>query len=347
MHDNQYIKMKLVKFLSAPMHDNQYIKMNLVKFSSPVLFGTLDPRIVAIIARSIGTIGSNDIQIVGHDDTEQWSILINNPQLTESYIPFFFNRRSEYAKNHSYFEALCHVSPEPDKFKLITSSTARYAKRFEKSYDSRLCPATLAISAFVEQVRIKNSTFLHELLERLRDDGIPHCEEFVDGVFRNVAIQIHFNEKTVSTHTTLHTDHINSCIHMAVTIGGTRNILFVDQSNNEYKKTLVGNDVYLTSPSSILHGIEVPRLDEKNASIALQLRTLLPTNIASVLYRDHLAKICQIVCDMLRKYDGKFLFPTFEQYNAEYLKQLETVQRINKIPKDIPEKIQYTNIMLE
>jgi len=53
-----------------------------------------------------------------------------------------------------------------------------------------LCPATLAISSFVEIIRSKNIVFLNELRESLKH--IPHTEELVDGIFRNIAIQNSF-----------------------------------------------------------------------------------------------------------------------------------------------------------
>jgi len=123
---------------------------------------------------------------------------------------------------------------------------------------------------------------------------------------------------------------------MAVTLNGTRNILFA-AGEKRHKITLKSNDVYLTSPTCIMHGIEIPKLDEENASIALQLRALLPSNIASELYKNHTAQICTIICKLFEKYNDKLNLPSYEEYVSEYDELLKLS------PKLESEKIKYTN----
>lgn len=315
--------------------------MNLIEFSAPIMFGEIDTKISDDIKKSIGTL--NDTVIIGFDDTSEWTIDIDNPMLIESYKPPFYNRRGEYAHKHSYFEALCHASTWYDRHRLIDSSNARYAVRYEKACDTILYPANIQIMAFVEQLHKKNVRFMCDLFDALKDGGIPHYEEIVKGLFRNVAIQIHFNKKSLSAEETLHTDHINSLLHMAVTLNGTRKILFVNINDNNRDKQLLDlkqNDVYLTSPTYIPHGIEIPQLDEKDASIAIQFRTLLSTKVASELYKNYTRKVCEIVCDTLKKYNGRFELPTYEEYVNEVD---QIIKNAPVVDDDTPKKIKYTN----
>jgi hypothetical protein len=311
--------------------------MNLIIFPIPILFGQIDHRITKDIQTSIGSL--KDVTIMNLDDKKEWSIEIDNPEIIAKYKPPFYNRGAEYAQQHSYFEALCHASSGDLQYKIISSSTARYAKRYEQSCETNLCPVTIHIAAFVEQIHKKNKQFLDELRNNLKNENVPYVDDLVYGIFRNIAIQYHFNKPSLPAKKTLHIDHINSCIHMAITLNGTRNILFVDE-DIEKKIKLKQNDVYLTSPAILMHGIEVPKLTEKDASISIQFRTLLSANIASELYKNHTIKICFTICHLLRKYDKQFLLPTYE----EYINEVQDM--INNAPiilDDTPKKITYIN----
>jgi len=124
--------------------------------------------------------------------------------------------------------------------------------------------------------------------------------------------KIHFNNESLPANNTLHFDHINSCIHMAVTLNGTRDVLFCSNNNNNNNNNhtikLKPNDIYMTSPTYIMHGIYVPKLNNNNASVALQLRTLPPTDIASELYKKYTKGVCVIICKLLEKYNKKNCF---------------------------------------
>lgn len=128
---------------------------------------------------------------------------MDNPT-KEGYKPFFYNRRAEYGRHHCYWEALCHTLPlpppdSPAEDLIIKTASARYANRREGlSIDSLAIPATLEIQALVDCVREINAP----LLEKIRLTLVQQSEEkgasitpqlaqkFVDGIFRNVAIQV-------------------------------------------------------------------------------------------------------------------------------------------------------------
>jgi hypothetical protein len=335
------------------------LNLNLIDFSIPILFGNLDEKITNDIKSNLKPL--DESTIIGLDDMKEWTIEIDNPQIISKYYPPIFNRRSEYAKHHSYFEMLSHASSGSDRHKLIESSNARYAKRYESSYRTTLYPCTIQIMALIEQIHKLNKQFKLDLTNSLKAKSIPHSDEIVSGMFRNVAVQFHFNKPSLPAEKTLHLDHINSCIHIAITLNGTRDILFVDKNLDRQKITLKPNNVYLTSPTYVLHGIEVPELAEDNASISIQLRTLLSPESATNLYKNHTKDVCAIICDVLKRYDGKIVLPTYDEYRAELeliIKEASVYPqglpvRENSVTKNmntdipIPSKIKYSNRDIE
>src|SRR6185369_15286529 len=115
--------------------------MNLIDFTIPILFGRLDEKIMNDIKNGMNPLDKSTI--IGLDDTKEWSIDIDNPEIVSEYKPPIFNRRGEYAKKHSYFEILCHASSGSERHKLIDSANARYAKRYESAYRTSLYPSTI------------------------------------------------------------------------------------------------------------------------------------------------------------------------------------------------------------
>lgn len=315
--------------------------MNLIDFPVPIMFGNLDEKITNDIKSNLKPL--DDSMIISLDDMKEWTIEIDNPQIISKYYPPIFNRRSEYAKHHSYFEMLCHSSSGSNRHNLIESSNARYAKRYESSYRTTLYPCTIQIMALVELIHKLNKQFKLDLIESLKNKSIPHYDEIVSGMFRNVAVQFHFNKPSLPAEKTLHLDHINSCIHIAITLSGTRNILFSDKNLDRQKITLKPNNVYLTSPTYVLHGIEVPELSENNASISIQLRTLLSPESATDLYKNHTKAVCKVVCDTLKKYDGKFILPSYEEYKTELDAIVKEAFITYSTNTPLPLKVEYHN----
>jgi len=142
---------------------------------------------------------------------------------------------------------------------------------------------------------------------------------------------------------TLHMDHINSALHMAVTLNGRRTVGFAREScTSESDFLLLGmkkGGVYVTTPASILHGISVPDLDEDDRSVALQCRSLLSVEDADFWYEKvHCEILFQSVTQALESYGEQFIMPTLEQYNEFYNQRVSNLSR-EKLPD-----IDYTNI---
>lgn len=287
----------------------------------------IELRLAQAMLDSLGTL--SDTQLVGQDDSQDFTIDMHDPT-QPGYKPFFFNRRSEYGRKHTYWEALCHtvfVESNNPADHVLKSASARYANRREgTAIDSLLIPATPEIGAFVDAVRAINA----EYLDKLRDALVSSlnlapalAQTFVDGVFRNVAIQYHFNEPSLTAAETMHLDHINSCLHMAVTLNGHRTVAFAKSQADPLELVMHKGDVYLTTPAAILHGIGVPKLSEADRSVALQLRTFLPVDKANELYAVDVGRLCLVILEQLKC--CKIRMPTFEEWQKflEKRKQLQ------------------------
>eukprot|EP01102_Stenamoeba_stenopodia_P006924 TRINITY_DN193_c0_g1_i1.p1 TRINITY_DN193_c0_g1~~TRINITY_DN193_c0_g1_i1.p1 ORF type:complete len:358 (+),score=79.40 TRINITY_DN193_c0_g1_i1:1351-2424(+) len=277
----------------------------------------MEPKVLASIYESLGSL--EDIHLVGFDDLDEFEIEVVDPEKTIDYVPFFFNRRGEYGRKHSYWEGLCHVSTGSNRWKFIKSASARYTTPIVgTSIESVLCPATIEISALVECIRTINIDFLNSLRDELLQAGLAErlATNFVEGAFRNVAIQIHFNDPSLSTAATMHVDHINSALHMAVTIHGSRTVSFEKSDRSTFDLNLKQGDVYLTSPTSVMHGVSVPKLAEEQRSVALQLRTLLDVETANDLnLKGNNADILLVsMHKVLDLYQNRIRMPSFDEY---------------------------------
>jgi len=285
----------------------------------------LEPELTKALFNSLGA--AADLQTVTNGDTTDFTIDIPNPNHV-LYKPFFFDRLAEAGKFHTYYEALCHAFPHR---KTLMGCSARYFKPLTGCpIVAPQPPATLHITAFVEAVRNLNSEFLVFLrgeLEDLIDDDeedeerviTQECvDSFVAGVFRNVAIQYHYDDCSHPINRMLHMDHIFSAVHMAVTLNGERNVAFVADNGGE-PDTLIfkmkSGDAYVTCPAAILHGIETNKLDEKNCSVALQCRTWLSGEEAKIFHKNN-EKTFIAVLNALERHP--IILPTFSQWEQTF-----------------------------
>jgi len=244
------------------------------------------------------------------------------------FKPFFFDRKREAGRGHIYYEALCHGYPHRE---VMMGCSARYFGA--KDATSVVCPhppVTLHIAAFIEAVRNLNSDFLdflRLLLESLvgetGDSGsgdvdatlTQECvDSFMDGIFRNVAIQYHFGAKSHPINQMLHIDHIFSALHMAVTLNGERKVAFVETTQEGYNNVILDmqpGDVYVSCPAAIWHGIETRALNKENCSVSLQCRTWLSAEHARVFHRNNVKTFCAVV-SALEKHP--IAIPTYSQW---------------------------------
>ncbi|KAL6076429.1 hypothetical protein QOT17_002968 [Balamuthia mandrillaris] len=334
----------------------------------------LEPALAEALLASLG-LDLNEAVLVKKSDLENFSVTLENPvHAGEVYKPFFFDRQDEYGKGHAYWESLVHTADyepllkqpatdaqEGDEEKVkdnekaeeavvgsplfIKTASARFTNRTaEASIETLLPPASLAICAFVDALREVNHEFLEELQKCLLEDGeglLPEAlvKRFVDGVWRNIAVQYHFSGASRSTEQTLHLDHVNSALHMAVTLHGQRAVAFARPSASEAETSLGFSllelamnkgDVYLTSPTAILHGISVGQRSKEDRSVALQLRTLLSVEDANQLAYGKQGQLRCLLGSVLKTLDRcqtLVRVPTLQEWDDCRQKRLEVLRR--------------------
>jgi len=240
---------------------------------------------------------------------------------------FFFDRGNEYGRSHIYLEALCHALPLREK---VVTSSARYFNRVKnQAYEAFHFPATIHLCAFIETFRNINSDFIAALKTSLtsyrnqiaqypeaKQISESAVEEFVNGAFRNLAIQIHCGAPSHSRDVLYHMDHVFSALHMAVTLHGERTIGF-RIPENEFALLMREGDVYVTTPAGILHGISVDKLGTSDRSVAVQCRTLLSGEATSA-WAPHSGKLCLLVTELLEKFTLRM--PTYEEWLVQFQK---------------------------
>eukprot|EP01102_Stenamoeba_stenopodia_P013547 TRINITY_DN4411_c0_g1_i1.p1 TRINITY_DN4411_c0_g1~~TRINITY_DN4411_c0_g1_i1.p1 ORF type:complete len:387 (-),score=73.57 TRINITY_DN4411_c0_g1_i1:131-1291(-) len=306
----------------------------------------MDPRIVKSMLDSLGP--TADLQLTTENDTQPFTLQMQDPT-EKSYRPFFFDRQSEYGNDHKYYESLCHTllieSPNPQDH-VIKSASARFANRRERlTIDSHLIPATAEIGAFIDALKeVNHDYFVHLEKSLVAAKMAPElAKSFVDGTLRNVAIQYHFGKASRTAQQTQHLDHINSSLHMAVTLNGRRSVAFglpfADDGDTNYATfNMEKGDIYLTSPTAIYHGIGVPDLKEPERSVALQYRTLLNVKDGNRLNESVNTNVLfNTVLRTLHDFAGKFRIPTYDEYNKHL-----TIRQ-NLLKNSSGNKITYTN----
>jgi len=291
----------------------------------------LDPQLMKRLLESLGD--PKEVFLIKSHDLQAFEINIISPQHPE-YRPVFFDRKNEYGKNHTYYEALCHCLPHRD---VIYSSSARYFNSKQgNSLLTKHLPSPLPITAFIESFRSINSEFLQNLetvLLALTESHPPPAnmnpqtvvKEFIDGAFRNIAIQIHFNSSSYERQMLYHMDHVFSALHMAVTLNGRRVIGF-SLSINEIKDfrevtlAMQPGDVYITTPAGILHGVSMDELTEDERSVAIQCRTLLGAESAKY-WCEQVSPLCIEISKLLAKFPLRI--PSYDEWEKEHAKLLE------------------------
>lgn len=192
----------------------------------------------------------------------------------------WYTRCVDYPKvlGHFYFEGYFHGRREASS---IWSINPRLGSNFSKP------AAGLRLRAFLELIRIENTSRLETVLERLLAKGEKnHNAETIlqlirDGrLFADCAVQVHYGD-AIEPPMRLgwHVDAPNSLIHMAIALHGRRALhskLYNVGGNIplhlvEWQSP---GDVYITSPSCFEHAVEYPRCEHKDRVIAIQSRLL-------------------------------------------------------------------------
>jgi hypothetical protein len=280
-------------------------------------------RKLDIFSELLNSLPDKDIQIIDKKDLDKFSIDILNPE-NENYKPFFFNRKSEYGENHLYYESLCHGLPTRE---IIYSCSARYNIEIPHQ------PCTLEIVAFIEAVRNLNKNFIkyiHDSLNKIKDMDKKISQKFIDGIFRNVAIQYHYKQSKPMEQL-FHVDHILSALHMAITLNGERSVGFSKNDLKIIKLEMKKGDIYVTTPAFCFHGVEIK--ENKDKSIAIQFRTLLNPIASKILSNNYKKELNQIINHALEKYNIKIpsyqdWSETFENLKRQYIKNNNNIPTI-------------------
>ena len=347
-------------------YNNSFQLLNNHMGLSPVLTSELELRIINILLSSLLVndydINNNNTNINNNNnynldnillfkqyEEDKWSISINNPELYKQYKIPFFNRYNEYGDNHIYYEALLHGESDSNNiFNIITTSTPRFNDRGEIAINQDLLPANIYIISFIDSFREINSKLLNELEIELKLISFPYIKEFILGLFKNIAIQIHYGEPTKNINTLMHKDLINSAIHLSLTLSGNRDVIFqpnIRKKNNIFTLHCKQQTVYLTSPTKISHGIKVSKINNNNnPSIAIQFRTLLSSKIATKLGQPELRnKLCSVVLKVLKRLNQNIVLPTYQQFYNKYIELIDRANLKLKSKRKINPNIIYHN----
>lgn len=183
--------------------------------------------------------------VVNESDIANFESEFPNP-LSEDYVPWFFNRGSEYGKLHRYLECMAHALPNRkvtirNMFVLILTSQIIETCSARFFLSSTHFPLPVSYTALIESIRVKNTDFLDDLRLRLldlvspadseskdsesvesknnnprmRSNPLPlrasDVEEFIHGAFRNVSIQIHQGKGSHARELTRHRGTLLYC----------------------------------------------------------------------------------------------------------------------------------------
>jgi hypothetical protein len=218
---------------------------------------------------------------------------------------------------HKYWEGYFHGRPEHRPFRSINP---RKGNTFDKP------AAPLRLRAFLAACRSANASWLEQVATA---DAVP--DEFTALVkrgqaFGDMAVQVHHGDAIKDDDVSYHVDGINSCLHLALSLRGTRTLHcrlgaapvthFNDLSHRAY--TFAAGDVYLSSPSAFPHGVEYPTASWDTRVVAVQCRLLFTREQQARLEAEHperLAALRAAVTEAITS--AAFRVPTLPEVEAE------------------------------
>ena len=104
---------------------------------------------------------------------------------------------------------------------------------------------------------------------------LDHIEK--DRLFGCIADQIHWGAAAGSPEAGRHVDSVNSVLHLAITLRGTRALHFDAAQEHMTSRAIVlpPGSVYLSSPAAFVHSVQYPTTNLTNRVEALQCRLAL------------------------------------------------------------------------
>lgn len=232
----------------------------------------------------------------------------------------------ELSESHTYYEGYFHTFP-PSGLMSSSSIHPRNGRMFDKP------AAPIELRSFYSVLRSKNHAFFDHLVVNLSGSKNETSRCLVNWithgkVFSDIAVQIHFGQDITNgiQNEGYHNDSVNSILHLALSVRGTRSLNSKrwHRNRNLKKSPQVFIDkqtagcFYLSSPTFFPHTVEY--FDAPNYGsriVAVQSRFLLLSDdlVQMRLLRSesdaNWIEMAAIIAQTLR--EAPFLFPTLEE----------------------------------
>eukprot|EP00008_Paramoeba_atlantica_P008564 CAMPEP_0201488784 /NCGR_PEP_ID=MMETSP0151_2-20130828/19378_1 /ASSEMBLY_ACC=CAM_ASM_000257 /TAXON_ID=200890 /ORGANISM="Paramoeba atlantica, Strain 621/1 / CCAP 1560/9" /LENGTH=322 /DNA_ID=CAMNT_0047874141 /DNA_START=30 /DNA_END=995 /DNA_ORIENTATION=+ len=198
---------------------------------------------------------------------------------------------------HIYYEGYFHSRESAEPF---PSLCPRNGAEFPKP------PAPPLLRAFYCAFRQKNAKWLQDIANKfseLKYDGedfknqrqaglelFPKlfCQskedsDIGDWLVGDLAVQVHYGHPVERGNIGFHTDSINSLFHFAMAVRGKRKLHSFraedakrshEREFQQYVNPQEEGDIYISSPAMFRHGVEYPKSNWENRTVAIQARFL-------------------------------------------------------------------------
>ena len=237
----------------------------------------------------------------------------DNVLQASNLTPLGFEKCIDYPTlpEHVYYEGYFHAKRSLEG---IESLNPRYGYKMTKPAAPR------RLQAFIEAFRQKNQQLVTEVAN-LMPDGSTWKQLFSDNCcFADLAIQVHHGSEVKGMELGWHTDALNSILHMAISLHGTRQLRVkaVDEDSgkvSEYYTVQRPGSIYIASPWVFEHAPQYPACNWENRVIAVQARLLMAVGeygaLKSEVYESGKDIVADAVATALNKAD--LIVPTLEE----------------------------------
>jgi len=146
-------------------------------------------------------------------------------------------------------------------------------------FTTKIQPANQLLRSFVRAVIEKNKKLLDHITDALPEDCSMLRELFsTRRCLSDLAVQISHGDAQGHPNIPLHLDNVNSLLHMAISLKGSRTLLIGypdDRHSVQFSLDQSAGCVYLTTPWAFRHGVNWPAQAWEDRAIAVQCRTLM------------------------------------------------------------------------
>lgn len=151
------------------------------------------------------------------------------------------------------------------------------AQQVRTGIRANLPPANHFLRAFVLTVIETNKPLFDALTDAMPEDFSMLRELFARRkCLSDLAVQVSHGEAAGHPWNPLHIDNVNSVLHLAISLKGSRtlNIGYPDNHQTQFSLDQSSGCVYLSSPWAFRHGVRFPQQTWEERVIAVQCRTL-------------------------------------------------------------------------